>query len=342
MANNFFKKLPIFFLASLLLFFSNAERVFGQPGPVTETVNITATVGSSSDDVVANSGSSGNIIGQYPNAGVFVSGKAYPLAKVNILKDGVFVVSTIAGLDSNFYVTLGNLPSGNYTFSVYAVDKNGIKSRPFIFEARITTGLVTNISGIFIAPTISVNKKEVKYGEDIIISGHSISNADISITLNSLSARNIFLNTTSDSNGFYSTILDTSILELGNYTIKSNASKETQISPDSFSIGLLVGTTTVFTDGITIPQVIIHFLNRGGEFISETVRVNTPLSISSSWANFIFYFILGIGLLIIILLLRYLLAIYVRNLIKKENSKKENKNNHHEFYETIKDILNPK
>jgi len=57
---------------------------------------------------------------------------------VNILKDGQLALSTIAGPDSNFTATIGNLSSGNYTFSVYGEDKNGLRSSPFTFQITIT------------------------------------------------------------------------------------------------------------------------------------------------------------------------------------------------------------
>jgi hypothetical protein len=107
------------------------------------------------------------------SAGITFSGRAYPLSTVSILKDGQLALTTIAGPDSKFSATISNLSSGDYKFSVYGEDKDHIRSSPFTFPIFITAGVVTNISGIFIAPTISVDKTEVKRGDNIAIFGQS-------------------------------------------------------------------------------------------------------------------------------------------------------------------------
>ncbi|MDP2366039.1 MAG: hypothetical protein Q8M94_19985, partial [Ignavibacteria bacterium] len=116
---------------------------------------------------------------------VIFEGRAYPLSKVNILKDGQMAISTIAGPDANFYVSLSGLSSGNYIFTVYGEDSQGRRSALFTFSVFITQGVTTKISGIFISPTIAVDKSEVKRGDNIAIFGQSAPQSEITIQVSS-------------------------------------------------------------------------------------------------------------------------------------------------------------
>ncbi|MEQ1561587.1 MAG: hypothetical protein ABL899_02605, partial [Nitrospira sp.] len=156
---------------------------------------------------------------------------------------GQIALTTIAGPDSNFTATINNLSAGDYTFAVYGEDKNGIRSAPFTFPIYITDGVTTRISGIFIAPTIAVDKSEVKKGDNIVIFGQSSPSSDIIISVNS--AQEYFERVPSDSNGVYLDNFDTSVLELGNHTTKSKASFKTELSSFSNTVGFIVGKKNV-------------------------------------------------------------------------------------------------
>lgn len=176
--------------------------------------------------------------------GANFSGRAYPLSKVTILKDGQIAAATIAGPDSNFSISLTGLSDGNYNFSVLGEDKNGRHSTLFTFPVFITRGVIMSISGIFIAPTISVDKNEVKRGDNIGIFGQSISNSDITIAVNS--ENEIFLKTKADKDGVYLYDFDTSELENGSHFTKSKAALGSQISVFSKTVGFSVGFKNVF------------------------------------------------------------------------------------------------
>jgi len=171
--------------------------------------------------------------------GINISGRAFPLSQVTILKDGQIAASTIAGPDSLFSLSLTSLSAGYYNFAVYSEDENNIKSAMFVFNIYIISGAMTSVSGIFIAPTISVDQSQVPQGEIITIFGQSTKNADISIQINSEETH--IINANSDSNGIYLSSFDTTPLEEGNHTIKSRASLANEYSPFSKSLGLLVG-----------------------------------------------------------------------------------------------------
>ena len=171
------------------------------------------------------------------------SGRAYPGSTITLLKDAQVAATTVAGQDAKFSITLTNLTAGNFIFSVYSEDNKGLRSSLLSFPVGVTAGATTNVSGIFIAPTISVDKSEVKKGDNIAIFGQSTPTADIVITVNS--DNEIFVKTKSDSTGVYLYTLDTSPLELGQHLTKSKASVGGEISGYSPVAGFQVSDKNV-------------------------------------------------------------------------------------------------
>ena len=174
---------------------------------------------------------------------VTFSGKAYPLSKVTFLKDGQIAVTTIAGLDANFNVSLSNLSSGSYVFSIYSEDNRGRRSSLFTFPVTVTLGSTVNITGIFLSPTIDVDKSEVKRGDNIAILGQSVPNGEITIAINS--EQEFFVKSKTDKDGIYLYNLDTSPLDFGQHATKSKAAADGLLSSFSEAVSFLVSTKTV-------------------------------------------------------------------------------------------------
>jgi hypothetical protein len=174
---------------------------------------------------------------------VEITGSAYPGSKVFILKDGQIALQTVAGPDANFSATIGDLSAGNYTFSIYAEDSAGLRSTVFTFPVMVTTGVTTMVSGVFLSPTISVDKSEVKQGDTLTIFGESVPSSTIMIQVNS--TQTIFAHTTSSASGAYLYDLDTSPLAMGSHSTKSKAQAGSLISQQSIAVGFTVGTENV-------------------------------------------------------------------------------------------------
>lgn len=175
--------------------------------------------------------------------GINISGRAYPLSRVTILKDGQISITTIAGPDSNFGVSLTGLSGGDYNFAVYGEDSSGRRSSLFTFPVLITSGAMADIGGIFIAPTISVDKMEVKKGDDIAIFGQTAANSNVTVQVNS--EEPFFAKTDSDKDGIYLYNFDTSVLAFGQHLAKSKSSFQNSVSPYGQAIGFQVGTKNV-------------------------------------------------------------------------------------------------
>ncbi len=126
---------------------------------------------------------------------------------------------------------------------MYGEDNRGVHSSPFTFQIYITSGVVTQISGIFIAPTIGLDKSQVKRGDNIAIFGQSSPASQVVISVNS--AQEYFESASTDSDGIYLHNFDTSVLELGPHSTKSKALKDGEISSFSDVVAFTVGTENI-------------------------------------------------------------------------------------------------
>jgi hypothetical protein len=177
---------------------------------------------------------------------VIFNGRAYPKSTVTLLKDAQIVATTISGADANFQISLTNITPGSYIFSVYSEDDKGNRSSLLTFPLSVSSGVITNVTGIFISPTIDVDKSEVKKGEVIKIFGQAIPNSDITVIINS--DEEIYGKTKADKIGAYLYNLDTVAVEMGDHLAKSRATLEEEISPLSKVISFKVGTKTVLKE----------------------------------------------------------------------------------------------
>ncbi len=150
-----------------------------------------------------------------------IQGKAYPSRLVNILKDGQFSTSASADSEANFKVELNNITPGIYTFGVWAEDKRGIKSIVFNFTVNVAAGVATTISGIFLPPTIDIDKDVVQKGETLNILGQTAPQSDITIVINS--SQEIIKKTTAGNDGLWFHAFDTSPLEEGSHSTRAKA-----------------------------------------------------------------------------------------------------------------------
>ncbi len=208
-----------------------------------------------------------------PATNIVFTGRAYPLSRVSILKDGQLVVTTIAGPDSNFTATISSLSAGNYNFAVYGEDKNNIRSSLFTFPIFITSDVTTKISGIFIAPTIATDKSEVRRGDSIVIFGQSVPLAEITVSVNS--EEEVFVKKMSDANGAYLVNFDTSFLEVGQHQAKSKSTFGGEITPFGKVVAFLVGAKNV--------NAIAVALKGKGDLNSDN-RINlVDFSIAAYW-----------------------------------------------------------
>lgn len=187
-------------------------------------------------------GGGGTVAAASPSASagsIVLSGRAYPGSDVVIMKGAQVLLSTRANESAAFKATISNVTAGNNIFSLYSEDSKGNRSSLLTFPINITQSVITNVDGIFLSPTISTDKTEVKRGNPIRIFGQTTPGAEITITVNSEEEH--FLNLESDEDGVYSYAFNTSVLEYGNHSAKSSSSAESEISQSSKAVVFAVG-----------------------------------------------------------------------------------------------------
>lgn len=175
---------------------------------------------------------------QPPPTTVEFTGMAYPQSTVTLLKDGQIAASAKAGADAKFSIAIVGLSAGNYVFSLYSEDYQGNRSNLLTFPVTVTTGVIIRASGIYISPTIAVDKSEVAKGETLIILGQTTPVSDVVISVHSSIEQ--FFKTKTNTSGAYLYNLDTSFLELGEHLTKSKASAGDEISPYSRAVAFTV------------------------------------------------------------------------------------------------------
>ena len=131
------------------------------------TFNTTACV------ATTNGGGSGGI--REMGAQVIFAGSAYPTSKVTLLKDSQLITTTIADDLAHFQVSVSGLSAGMYTFALYSEDSKGNRSAIRTFPVTLTKNVLNKIDSIFLAPTLSGDKTEVRRGDPIIFFGQSAS-----------------------------------------------------------------------------------------------------------------------------------------------------------------------
>ena len=150
---------------------------------------------------------------------VVLEGKAYPGSDVHILKDGKEIIVTKADSEANFKKEITDITAGVYTFSLWAEDKDEIKSITYSLTFRVTADAITTVSGIFLPPTIGIDKALLQKGEILNIFGQTVPEVEVDVHI--LSPQEIIKEITSDEIGTWLLAFNTEPLEKGSHTTKA-------------------------------------------------------------------------------------------------------------------------
>ena len=178
-----------------------------------------------------------------PETGITISGYAYPGLEVTLLKDAQVALVTTAGMDGRFNASLIGLSAGSYIFSVYSEGRLGIRSALFSFPVIVTFGATARVSGIFIPPTLGVDKSQVKKGDVINFFGTTTPSSVVNITVNSFN--NIILQTNANDDGVYLQAYNTSELDKEEHTVQTRAVLNGQLTSNSKVVTFVVGDSNI-------------------------------------------------------------------------------------------------
>ena len=206
---------------------------------------------------------------------IIISGKAYPNSEVTLLSDGQIRQVTKAGAKGDFEITLSNLTPGFYLFTLYSEDSKGIRSSLLTFQVNVIAGQTVRSSGIFLSPTIDIDKTSVKKGDVLQIFGQATPDADVIINVSS--EEELFFRVPTEKDGSYLYVLDTGILETGQHYTKSRQIYLNQlVSPYSRALSFYVGE-------VSIPKKTIGKCPLKGD-LNNDCKVNlVDFSIAAYW-----------------------------------------------------------
>lgn len=178
----------------------------------------------------------------YQTAAIF-RGRAYPASDITLLKDAAVVATTKAGPNASFEITVSNLAAGTYSFGIWGEDSQGFRPITQTFNIAVTSGVTTVVSGIFLPPTIGLNKTQVKRGDVLNIFGQSAPGSQVSITINS--DVEILKKTIADAAGAWLYQFDTSEVDYGDHSTRSRGALDNAITAFSQVAFFKVGNTNI-------------------------------------------------------------------------------------------------
>ena len=189
--------------------------------------------------VVTGGGGGGSYAG--PTQAV-LSGRAYPKSAINILLDGLLKKTVKADNLASFSVSFDINP-GLRTFGVYSSDERGRRSLTYTLSFNVNSGTTANVSGIFLSPTIEVDKTEVRRGEPVGILGQTAPESDVTLLISS--EDQILETIKAGVDGSYFFNVDSGKLDYGDHAAKSQSSLNNILSQASQVVSFKVGTKTV-------------------------------------------------------------------------------------------------
>lgn len=151
---------------------------------------------------------------------VNVYGRAYPGARITVLRDGEMERVVEADSSANFRITLSDQTPGITTLGFWALDQVGRRSVTYSATFQIVENAITTLSGILIPPTIQVVPERVPPNTSISFEGSALPSTEVHVHVNNNERQDTALTTTS---GEWKLVYDTSNLTPETFhTVKAN------------------------------------------------------------------------------------------------------------------------
>lgn len=148
---------------------------------------------------------------------VVIIGKAYPGSEVNILTDGKVIGMVKADPKADFYFETSAIAPGVVGLGLWAEDNKGRKSALQTLTFRVASGAVTTVSGVYLSPSIDIDRPILARGETLQIFGQTVPDGQVIIHVNS--ETEIVKQTDSSNTGDWLLKFDTTPLEEEEYHI---------------------------------------------------------------------------------------------------------------------------
>jgi len=158
---------------------------------------------------------------------IIFSGDACPSCQVFLLMEGSVVDSTTSQGDGSFQLDVEDVEPITHQFGVYAFDQDGIRSGTSTFSVDVSQGAIIYVSDILVSPTLKVSDSETEQGTDVVLSGYTVPNGEVTIEIDGGS---MVIQTDSAADGEFYYSLDSSNLQLGSHWAIALVETATDIS----------------------------------------------------------------------------------------------------------------
>ncbi len=148
---------------------------------------------------------------------VNVTGRGFPGQTVHVLLDGREVGTVRAdGVGRFDFAT--NASPGTVSMGFWSLDVNKVRSITYNTTFDVTQGAITNVTGVLIPPTLSVNTATINPGDTVIFSGQTIPDTKVEVHIDKSKP---VLTTTAGPNGMWTLSYQTSGLSAKEHTARA-------------------------------------------------------------------------------------------------------------------------
>lgn len=170
---------------------------------------------------------------------VQLSGIAAPGASVTIARDGTLISTLVSGVGADYSVILGTEPIGQHEYLLAAEDASGGILGSQTLALNLQSGSTTIVSGIFLGPSIAIDKTEVELGQTVTLSGQTAPGSSVTVTVSSTQVLDFSVVAASD--GTWTRVVNTDTVGTGQHSAKARAvTTGNTISAYSPSVSFLV------------------------------------------------------------------------------------------------------
>ena len=180
---------------------------------------------------------------------VIINGFAQPQSQVVVLVDGNEARRVTANANGQYSVTIDGIARGVYTFGVYGIDQNEVRSSTFSTSFTVSGARTTSLSNINVPPSIQVQPDPVQPGNDVTISGFTVPGSTVTLEHEregSAASRQTFT-LTAGSDGAWEQVLSTTGFTPGPHRVRARAQTDT-LGSSNFSSFVRYGVGEQLTD----------------------------------------------------------------------------------------------
>ncbi len=191
------------------------------------------------------SGGSGGSGGSSPDkTAVRFRGLTFPEAELSLLKSGQVIETDTANSLGEFDLRLSDLAEGQYNFVIFGIDSEELRSETSAFNVSIEEDVTTSVTGIYMPPTIRLDKIQVKNGNILTVDGYAMPYAEVYLYVDGdIDTVGV---ATSSAAGKWLYELNTGSIGYGDHTIRAQAVKGSFESMLSNSLSFKIGLSDIF------------------------------------------------------------------------------------------------